>query len=68
MAYPEVGAIEENVSETCMKRATPFLIQKSHLEIIKVIFNIFTFPYKPLQVFNAVFAPFYTQRQKKRNC
>lgn len=67
MAYPEVGAIEENTSVTYMKRAAPFLIQKSYLEMIKVIFNIFTFPYKPLQIFNAVSAPFlYPEIEEKK--
>lgn len=58
MSYLEVGAIDENASASCMKTVTPLTIQKRHLEMIKVILNIFILLCKPLQEFKAVSAPF----------
>lgn len=41
-----------------VQRTTPPLLWKSHLEMIKVIFTVFILPYKPLQEFKEVSAPF----------
>ena len=53
-AYLEVGAIDENPSVT---RGNNRATWKSHLEMVKVVFNIFILPYRPLQEFKAVSAP-----------